>query len=67
LNGIMDRVFLKLTGKTYAEDSSPTTGPSATAADSPGVEGDGPDSLASIRRDFPSLFRRIPTDPASTG
>jgi hypothetical protein len=60
-NELLDRLFLKHTGKTYATDSPPAS-PSATAADSPGLDGDDPNSLASIRRDFPDLFPRIP-DP----
>ena len=53
LNALLDRLFLKHTGKTYAADPSPVTADSS----------DG-DSLARIRRDFPDLFvPRIPTDP----
>jgi hypothetical protein len=66
-NAALDRICLKRYGKTYATDADPLPGgPSATAADSPDDrDSDTPDSLASIRRDYPSLFPSTPTDPSA--
>jgi hypothetical protein len=56
LNAMLDRLFLKHTGKTYAPTTAPTEEATAAAADTPEAPGYSPDSLAQIRRDFPDIF-----------